>query len=187
MYTKRMAFSDDVIFEGDTAFEHYMVVDAIYDGRPARLLYSGYRAAVQSALALDEHTDLLFDYNQRFFELVSAINPRSVLIIGGGAYTLPLEIVQQLPHTYVDVVEIDPGLDTIAERFFGLKPDKRLNILHEDGRAYLNSTGKTYDVILIDAFSHTVMPKSLITIEAVKHVYRSLARGGVAAVNIIGT
>ena len=122
--------ADTILFDGDTAFEHYQVIDTIYEGRPARVLYSGRRGTAQSGIATDGKPELLFDYNQRFTELLESIPAKHVLLIGGGAYTLPRAIVQQFPDLQIDVVELDPGLKAIAERFFGLQASDRLRIFH---------------------------------------------------------
>jgi spermidine synthase len=175
----------EVIFEGDTELEHYQVVDTIYDRRPARVLYSGDRAAAQSGIARDDNSDLLFDYNQRFFELISGLWPKRLLLIGGGVYTLPMAVLKTLPDIEIDVVELDPGLDDIAKRFFDLRPDKRLRIMHGDGREYLDANTKAYDMIIVDAFINLAIPRSLSTPEAAKQLASNLRSDGVVAMNII--
>ena len=177
--------ADTILFDGDTAFEHYQVIDTIYEGRPARVLYSGQRGTAQSGIATDGKSELLFDYNQRFIELLESIPAKRVLLIGGGAYTLPQAILQQFPDMRIDVVEIDPGLKAIAEQFFGLQASTRLQIFHGDGRAYLERNPEPYDVILIDAFSRAEIPRSLTGHEVASLVARNLSKDGVIAMNII--
>jgi len=174
------------IYACDTAFEHYEVVDMVYEGRPARVLFTAGHRAAQSGVATDGKPELLFDYNQRLFELASSLQPQSILVIGGGAYTLPSALAAELPEAYIDVVEIDPGLDEIAVRFFGLMPLKRLRIIHTDGRHYIEKTSQKYDLILIDAFTGTEVPYELITLEAMLAVERRLTSQGIMAMNVIG-
>jgi len=174
-----------IVFETDTQYAHYQVWDMLYDGRPARVLYSGQRQAAQSGIARDSRSDLLFDYNQRFLELVSGVLPTRLLLIGGGMYTLPMALLPILPSLTIDVVELDADLDAIAARFFNLKPDHRLRIIHADGRDYLDHNTTLYDMILIDAFTHTAPPDSLVSAEAVAQYKRSLKDDGIAATNII--
>lgn len=180
-----MAQAESVLYEGDTAYGHYSVVDMTYQGRPARVLFSGSRIAAQSGVARDNRPELLFDYNQRFLELIEIAEVRKLLLIGGGAYTLPMALLKQFPHVTIDVVEIDPGLDDIARRFFGLTADARLRILHTSGRDYLNTATAVYDLILVDAFTHTAIPRSLITLQATEHMHRLLSPHGIVAANII--
>lgn len=177
--------ADTIVYEGDTGLQHYQVVDTIYEGRPARVLFSGQRGAAQSGIAKDGKPELLFDYNQRYMELVEGLKPKRLLLIGGGAYTLPMALLATFPKLRVDVVELDQGLDDIAARYFGLQPSERLRIFHGDGRYYLEQSRSLYDVVMIDAFDHTTVPKSLTGKEVPGLVWRRLTPAGVAAANII--
>ncbi|HET9173738.1 MAG TPA: fused MFS/spermidine synthase [Candidatus Saccharimonadales bacterium] len=177
--------ADTLVYEGSTEIQHYQVVDTIYEGRPARVLFSGQRGAAQSGIATDDNPDLLFDYNQRYLELIESRMPRRVLLIGGGAYTLPSALLKLFPSLHIDVVELDPGLDDIARRFFGLQSDPRLRIFHSDGRYYLEQSHNTYDAILIDAFTHTTVPSALRDAEVPALVSKRLTAHGVVAMNVI--
>src|SRR3954469_25939647 len=119
-----------VVWEGDTAYGHYQVVDAPYDGRPARVLYSGDHQAAQSGVATDGQPDLLFDYNQRLFEIARGVQPKTVLLIGGGVGTLPTALLAALPDVQVDMVEPDDGLTKLAYQYFDLPVDDRLRLFH---------------------------------------------------------
>jgi spermidine synthase len=182
-----MLNAEKILYEGDSKFEHYQVIDMVYIGRQARVLFSGHRAAAQSGIPKDGNHAMLFDYNQRFLELTLYLRPQSILLIGGGAFTLPTEILKFLPNAKIDVVERDPDLKKISERYFELKPHKNLNIFFGDGRRYLELTNKNYDLILIDAFVHSTIPASLSTLEFVNVAKLKVAKKGVVAVNIIST
>jgi spermidine synthase len=182
-YTVKVA--DTILFDGDTGLEHYLVVDTIYEGRPARMLYSGQRHTAQSGVATDGQADLLFDYNQRYIEILESMPASRILVIGGGAYTFPMAVLQGFPEVRVDVVEIDPGLKSIAEKFFGLSPNPRLRIFHEEGSKFLRTTGDVYDAIFVDAFTRAVIPETLTSADTVRCLHGRLAGRGVAAVNVI--
>jgi len=174
-----------ILWEGDTELEHYQVIDTVYDGRPARVLYSGDQQAAQSGIANDEGTDLLFDYNQRLFELITNLAPSSILLIGGGAFTLPSALLASLPSVLIDVVEPDSGLIEIAHAYFALPKTERLRIITTDGRTFLREQASRYDVIIVDAFMHTSAPKDLKTIEAFRAYHKHLKGQGLLAMNII--
>jgi spermidine synthase len=178
---------EKILFDEDSDFEHYQVVDMVYMGRKARVLFSGRQSAAQSGVAHDDNQDLLFDYNQRFLELVSTLRPKRLLLIGGGAYTLPMVLIDSLPDIHVDVVERDPKLLEIAKRFFGLKPNKHLKIIHGDGLKYLKTNTKSYDVILVDAFVHNKIPEELSDKEVIGYIHSNLKKDGVVAANIISS
>jgi spermidine synthase len=177
--------SSKILWEGDTANGHYQVIDTPYDGRPARVLYSGDRQAAQSGIAKDGKPDLLFDYNQRMFELVTNLVPEKLLLIGGGVSTLPKALLEVLPEIHIDVVEPDGGLTKLAYEYFELPVDERLRIFHTDGRSFLRQQSERYDVILLDAFTHTTIPKELKTLEAFGAYAKHLKREGVFAMNVI--
>jgi hypothetical protein len=86
----------------------------------------------------------------------------------------------------LDVVEIDPRTTALAEQFFHLNTqDPRLRIFHKDGRAYINRTTSTYDIIYLDAFqSFYGVPWQLTTIEAARKIFEMLNPNGVVVANI---
>ncbi len=180
-----MRDASDVIYEFDTTYGHYQVVDMVYDGRPARVLFSGDRQAAQSGVATDTATDLLFDYNQRMFELVTGLAPRRLLMIGGGMYTLPSALLDALDDIAIDVVELDDGLEAVATKYFGLQANPRLTIMHDDGLKYLAANTEVYDMIVVDAYTHDSPEPTLGSPEAIAHMRRGLSAHGVVAANVI--
>ncbi len=77
-----------------------------------------------------------------------------VLLIGGGAGGAVQEILKY-PSTRVDYVEPDPAVIRLAESFLpeagisALK-DRRVHVIHEDGRSFLHRTTATYDAIILN-------------------------------------
>jgi spermidine synthase len=177
--------SHDIIWEGNTPMGHYQVIDTLYDGRPARVLYSGDRQAAQSGVAKDSNPDLLFDYNQRMFELVTSLVPEKLLLIGGAVGTLPTALMEALPGIHIDMVEPDTGLTELAFTYFDLPVDDRLQVFHTDGRSFLREHATRYDMVLVDAFMHTTIPEDLKTLEAFQAYHKHLRPNGVLSINVI--
>jgi spermidine synthase len=177
--------SDELIFATDTARGHYEIHDLNYEGRRARVLYSGQRQAAQSGVALDGQPDLLFDYNQRLRELANYVRPEKLLLIGGGAFTLPLALQTDLPDLELTVVEYDPELEPLARQYFDWQPGPRTRVVHADGRDYLAQSSEQFDLILVDAFSHDTIPTTLVEPAAVQALRQHLAPGGLLAYNVI--
>lgn len=175
----------DILWEGDTPLGHYQVVETLYDGRPARVLYSGNRQAAQSGIAKDDKSDLLFDYNQRMLELATALAPKSLLLIGGGAGTLPRALLEHISSLSIDMVEPDAGLTDLAYKYFDLPVTEDLRIFNTDGRSFLKEHARRYDMILLDAFNHTTIPKELKTLEAFRTYSKHLNAKGTFVANII--
>ena len=176
---------EKVLFKGKTNLANYQIVDMVYEGRKARVLFSGDREAAFSGLPLDGENALLFDYIQRLFEMTAHIRPKRLLMIGGGVYTLPMALLRALPDIRIDVVEIDGELDQIASRFFGFKPDERLRIFHMDGKQFIEQTSQTYDMIIVDAFSRLHIPESLSGKDMALLSHKALSSKGIVALNII--
>lgn len=163
------------------------MVERVYEGRPARVLFSGSQRAAQSGIGLDDDPDLLFDYNQRLLEIANALYPERILVIGGGTFTLPTALAAALPEAAVDVVEIDPGLERIAKDYFGLADTERLHITYGDGRGYVERTRRKYDLIILDVFSELSIPRPFLTIEFIQTLRNRLTNDGCAALNIIAS
>lgn len=127
----------------------------------------------------------------------------SVLFIGGGGYTLPLQLLSSRPGAEAVAVEIDPlitdvvrenlpragamiareGYDAAAARRAGDAPTGRLGIIHADGRVYINETTRRYDAAVVDAFSSESVPAHLVTRETFARL-RAVVRGPIY-VNLI--
>lgn len=174
-----------VIYDGESAYSRYRIIERTYNDRPSRLLLSGQKGAPQSGMALDDKPELLFDYIQRLFEVATSLNPQRVLVIGGGAFTLPVALLRQLPSAHIDAVEIDPALPKLARKYFSLPRSRRLNVITADGRDYLDNCHATYDLIIVDAFSGYDIPTSLLTVEAASEYARLLTPSGALALNVI--
>lgn len=175
-----------VAYDKDSAYSRYWVKQAAYNGREANLLLMD-SYSIQSASYLDQPTEPAFSYAQRMLEgILDFDNPKQILVIGGGAYTLPTVIRQQLPDTKVDVAEIDPAMGDIAERYFGYEPQEGIRVFYEDGRSFLNRHTENYDIIIMDAFSSLTPPFHLTSREAVELLAANLGDNGVVMVNAPG-
>lgn len=176
---------DHILFDGSSKYGRYQVADVTYAGRPARVLYSGDDAA-QSGVALDDGRELLFDYNQRFLELLRGLAPKRVLLIGGGAFTFPAALQREMPDVRLDVVELDPMLLAVAVTYFDFKPAAQTHVYLGDGADYLKRAAVKYDGILVDAFVHAKVPLVFQTGLIARQYRRLLTSDGLVAMNIIG-
>jgi spermidine synthase len=174
-----------LLYDGDSAYSHYRVADVDVGGRIERLLMTDPLGA-QSGIYLDNPNEPAFSYIQRFVETARAAGePKRILLIGGGAYTLPRLLLAQHPQATVDVVEIDPKVLELASQYFAYKPDARVRVWHEDGRTFLNRNQQQYDLIYMDAFSSITPPFQLTTTEAVGRLSKAVGADGLVVVNLI--
>lgn len=131
---------------------------------------------------------LVLDYAQlmKAYEVYHS-EPDNVLVIGGAAYSLPRYLVGEHPETEVTVVEIDPGMTEIAREYFELEDNERMEIIHEDGRIFLNQNERQFDVVMMDAFGGAYsIPFQMVTREAMVGMGDALSEDGVLVANVIG-
>jgi spermidine synthase len=173
------------IKEIDTAYSRVIVRDIDIRGNDVRVLQTD-SIGLQSGIKIKNSDELAFEYTKALANAV-AIKPhaKNHLIIGGGAYTLPEYLATTYPESRIDTVEIDGGLASISRSYFDFDQPKNLNIIQADGRQFLNSTDKSYDIIVLDAFNSIVPPFQLLTRQAVQKTKQSLAVNGIVTANII--
>lgn len=104
-----------------------------------------------------------------------------VLCVGMGVGIVPRDIARG--GSKVDVVEINPAVVPVAEKYFDLDP-KAFNLTIGDGRCFLNeSPAGVYDAVILDAFLGDSVPSHLMTREAFQEMRRVLSPGGVLVIN----
>jgi spermidine synthase len=110
---------------------------------------------------------------------------RSVLFLGLGGGSTPKKFCADYPAIAMDIVEIDPAVVEVAERYFHFERGPRLNVIVDDARAFLEKTDKTYDLIVHDAYFSEAVPFHLTTREFFHLAVKRLAPEGVFAFNLI--
>ena len=130
---------------------------------------------------------LVFEYT-KYYRLYRVFVPEinSSLFIGGGGYAMPISLKKELPLVEVYVVEIDPEVEKVGRKYFGLDKFKDIKTVVADGRRYLYSTTKRFDLIFGDAYNGPrSIPPHLITREFFQLVKKRLTPRGVFMMNII--
>jgi spermidine synthase len=81
-------------------------------------------------------------------------------------------------------VEINPAVAKVGERYFGLG-ELPLETVIADGRVYLETTEKQYDLLLVDAYSQQLyIPSHLVTREFFETTRRRLRPNGLMMMNV---
>jgi len=169
----------------DTASAHYKVVMGYYNLRPVTGLLTG-PGGTQSAVYMGDPSDLVFWYTQQMADVTIAQKPKNILLLGGGAFTLPQYLSEHLPQASIDVVEIDPELKNIATEYFSYTSPRSVHEIFTDARTYVNKSDKQYDIILVDVYGDASIPFSLMTKEYGQAIESLLAPNGVVVANVIG-
>lgn len=106
-----------------------------------------------------------------------------VLLIGLAAGTASKQITVGYGPVPIDGVEIDPEIVRVGREYFDMN-EPNLNVIIEDGRYVLRTTGQTYDLIAVDAFQQPYIPFQLTTREFFQEVYDAMEEDGVAVMNV---
>lgn len=166
-------------------FEH-----ADEDGTPVRLL--NVNGTFQSATYLSDElwAELVCAYHRTMVDEIDRHGRvRSVLVIGGGGYSLPKYLIAHTKRMEVTVVEIDPKITQVArERFFLDRVEElageRLVLVNADGWEYLRGCGRTFDVIVNDAFSGARPLGALGNAEGAALIRTHLSKRGMYLANV---
>ncbi|CAF1049374.1 unnamed protein product [Adineta ricciae] len=113
----------------------------------------------------------------------------NILIIGLGGGILPKALRKLLPNSNITIVEIDPLVYKIAQKYFYFQIDSKMKISLIDGRKFLEDLpdGFVYDLIFFDAYdSNSGLPSHMKTQEFFQLVQKSLnSKGGLFIFNLV--
>lgn len=141
--------------------------------------------AVQSSMRRDAPHALTLDYTRVMMAfLLLAEPPRRVLMIGLGGGSLAKYCHRHLPQTALTVVEIDPQVIALRERFHIPPDDARLQIICADGAAVLRDTEPHWDMILVDGFDYDGQPEALCSPAFYADCRAALQARGLLVVNL---
>ena len=118
--------------------------------------------------------------------------PARPLVIGCGGGLFPLMLRDHYPGRVerIDVVDVDPWVFRMAEKYFGLPApgtDPVIRTHVDDGRLFVETRpDERWDYIVMDAYSSGGrIPKHLVSTEFFRSVRTRLAPGGLLLANII--
>jgi spermidine synthase len=168
-----------VLFVGDSPYHRVTVLE--HRGLMRALKFA---SATQSVMYLQDP----FGPGLRYADsvhLARLLRPsvRRVLVIGLGGGTIPKQFTHYYPDTVVDVVDVDPLVVDVAQKYFGVQPSDRLRVHLADGRLFLRRATEKWDLIVIDTYTTNrygdTIPPHLVTQEFFSEVSRHLSDGGI--------
>jgi protein-L-isoaspartate O-methyltransferase len=126
-----------------------------------------------SYVDLADPSHLEFDYMRWMRIVLRSARTRRVLHVGGGACALPRALAAEDPGGRQLVCEVDARVLALAREHLGLRRAPGLRVRHADGRAVIDAQpGASWDAIVIDAFVGALIPRHLITGQAIDGVAR---------------
>jgi spermidine synthase len=159
----------------------------IGENAEGRTLYLSLHS-IQSRMRLDDPwaLDLLYTRKAMSF-LLFRPDPRRILMLGLGGGSLAKYCYRHLPAARVEAVEIDADVIALREYFCVPPPSHRFDVIQGDAAKYVESTHKTYDVVIADAFDHGGIPPSIRSATFYDQVRSRLREDGIMVSNFAGT
>ena len=151
-----------------------------------RVLQIGGRA-IQSAMRLDAPDAIELDYVRAMMAfLLFCPKPRDVLMVGLGGGSMARFVHQRMPATRLAVVEINPGVVTVARKYFHLpEEDERLEIVISEGARAVAGRPGSCDVLVVDGFVNGKVAETLCTRSFYDAAYAALRPRGVMVANFM--
>ncbi|HSV86848.1 MAG TPA: fused MFS/spermidine synthase [Levilinea sp.] len=126
------------------------------------------------------------------FSMVQHQNPRHILLIGGGLRGV-LSAIARHPVERIDYIELDEALTGAARAFISpatqkALADRRVRLIHTDGRLYVKTAQAQYDMIIVDVPDPaTAVLNRYYTIEFFQEAQALLRPDGVLVLNATST
>jgi hypothetical protein len=126
-----------------------------------------------SYVDLANPTHLEFDYLRWMRIALRAARARRVLHVGGGACALARALAAEDPGGRQEVCEADDAVLAMARAHLGLRRVPGLHVRNAEGREFVaGQPDRSWDAIAIDAFVGALVPRRLVTAEAMREVAR---------------
>ncbi|MFT8593853.1 MAG: fused MFS/spermidine synthase [Bifidobacterium sp.] len=170
-------WENDIAYEGESEY-NYLQVKNLSD---RTILSTNVLFGVQSVTMKAGGLTGLY-YDTALAAPAFANKADSALILGMGTGTYARQLREYYPKMSVTGVEIDQSITNLAHRYFHEPSD--IPVSTYDGRAWLASDTKQYDVIMVDAYQDITIPFQMSSTEFFTLVRDHLNPGGVMVVNM---
>lgn len=165
---------DKLYYENRTEHQHLMI---FHNARLGRVM------TLDGVVQTTEADEFVYHEMLAHVPLFAHGQARHVLIVGGGDGGMLREVlrhpVEQVTQVEIDRAVIDMAREYLPNHSAGAFDDPRLNLVIDDGMAYVESTSEQFDAIIIDS-TDPIGPGEVLFSEAfyarAKHC---LAPGGV--------
>ncbi|MEQ8955835.1 MAG: fused MFS/spermidine synthase [Gammaproteobacteria bacterium] len=145
----------------------------------------------QTCVDVDDRDYLVFSYTKMSFAgLLLKPDPQRILVAGLGGGTIPLAMSDRFPDADIDVVEIDEAVVNVAKEFFFFEETDKMRVFVDDARLFIKRAGiagRSYDYIVLDAFSGDYIPEHMLTREFLEEVKAIMTADAVLVANTFST
>lgn len=136
-----------ILFEAETGHQHLIIFDNPRFGRVM---------ALDGVIQTTEVDEFVYHEMMVHVPMNTHLNPKHILIIGGGDGGILREVLKHEPVESVTQVEIDRAVIDMCIEYFpnhskGAFDDPRLNLVINDGAAFIANNERKFDVIITDS------------------------------------
>ncbi|NLO96614.1 MAG: polyamine aminopropyltransferase [Peptococcaceae bacterium] len=163
----------EIVFSGQSSFQHVMILDSYDFGR--MLVLDG----IVQTTSLDGYI-----YNEMITHIPLCIHPspRKVLIIGGGDCGAAKEVCKYSSVEHIDMVEIDQLVVDVCREHLpevsGNLSDPRVHFIFENGVTYVQNRENEYDIVIVDSSDPIGPAKVLFEKSFYQNLYKILKSDG---------
>lgn len=171
----------NLTYEGESIYNYLQVKE---DSNNV-ILSTNVLFGVQSIMKKDDSlTGMYYDYAMAAPVMAGVGEKESadMLILGMGTGTYARQCLRYFDNLNIEGVEIDRKITDLAEEYFDMPEEAAVTTY--DGRAYLNTVDRKYDVIMVDAYQDITIPFQMSSVEFFSLVREHLTDDGVMVVNM---
>ncbi|PCE30636.1 fused MFS/spermidine synthase [Burkholderia ubonensis] len=162
--------------DGPVIVESEHLVSLCFDGRG---MQSTMLRAAPDALALG------YTRTMMGFLLLLQPAPKHIGMIGLGGGSLTKYCRRHLPGAHLTVIEINPDVIALRDRFCIPPDDERLSVVCADAAQYMSTTTQTFDALLVDGFNADGVPVELASAAFYEACRARLNDDGVLVANLL--
>lgn len=137
---------------------------------------------IDGMVMLSEKDEFVYHEMLSHVAMFTHPEPKRVLIIGGGDGGTAREVLKHASVEWVDMVEIDETVVEASKLHFpgvGDFDNPKLNVLFEDGIAFVKNVKEPYDVIIIDGSDPVGPAEGLFEKDFFQYCFNALSENGV--------
>lgn len=99
-------------------------------------------------------------------------SPKSILLLGLGGGSALFWLRRHFPKSHLTVVEIDPVMIQIAQKYFHIGRIKDLTIVNQDAVEFIKKTKQKFSLILMDCYQGFKTPAGFLDIKVLSKMKR---------------
>ncbi len=117
-------------------------------------------------------------------QIINSEKPKTLLLIGSSGGDIPSGGLD--PKIHVDMVDIDPDLIKLSQKYLGYNPTPNQTFFTDDARHFLLTSNKIYDTVVIDIMKGLHAPYHMSSREAFEILRTRLSDTGLIFIHFLG-